>query len=76
VEENLCGRRGAVPLCRGADVASPLQGPYYCGVGYDVSFGRQICEEHLDVCLAAGLDVGGINGEVMPGQWEYQVSAL
>jgi len=41
-----------------------------------VSFGRQICEEHLDVCLAAGLDVGGINGEVMPGQWEYQVSAL
>eukprot|EP00286_Rhodomonas_abbreviata_P024409 CAMPEP_0181313150 /NCGR_PEP_ID=MMETSP1101-20121128/14094_1 /TAXON_ID=46948 /ORGANISM="Rhodomonas abbreviata, Strain Caron Lab Isolate" /LENGTH=432 /DNA_ID=CAMNT_0023420083 /DNA_START=8 /DNA_END=1306 /DNA_ORIENTATION=- len=49
------------------------QGPYYCGVGYDVSFGRLICEEHLDYCLAAGLDVSGINGEVMPGQWEYQV---
>jgi len=49
------------------------QGPFYCGVGHDVSFGREICEEHLDVCLSAGLTVGGINGEVMPGQWEYQV---
>ena len=27
----------------------------------------------VSVCLAAGLKVGGINGEVMPGQWEYQV---
>jgi hypothetical protein len=42
------------------------QGPYYCGVGYDVCFGREICEEHLDVCLSAGLTVGGINGEVLP----------
>jgi len=49
------------------------QGAYYCAVGYDVSFGRLICEKHLDVCLKAGLNVGGINGEVMPGQWEYQV---
>eukprot|EP00288_Rhodomonas_lens_P007241 CAMPEP_0177724284 /NCGR_PEP_ID=MMETSP0484_2-20121128/18648_1 /TAXON_ID=354590 /ORGANISM="Rhodomonas lens, Strain RHODO" /LENGTH=430 /DNA_ID=CAMNT_0019236745 /DNA_START=29 /DNA_END=1321 /DNA_ORIENTATION=+ len=49
------------------------QGPYYCAVGYDVSFGRNIMEEHLDVCLAAGLEIGGTNGEVMPGQWEYQV---
>jgi len=39
------------------------QGPYYCAVGYDVSFGRLICEKHLDLCLKAGLDVGGINGE-------------
>jgi len=49
------------------------QGAYYCAVGADVAFGRLICEKHLDVCLAAGLNVGGINGEVMPGQWEYQV---
>ena len=49
------------------------QGAYYCGVGYDVSFGRLICEKHLDVCLEAGLNIGGINGEVMPGQWEYQI---
>jgi glutamine synthetase len=49
------------------------QGAYYCAVGSDVSFGRLICEKHLDLCLTAGLNVGGINGEVMPGQWEYQV---
>jgi glutamine synthetase len=49
------------------------QGAYYCAVGSDVSFGRLICEKHLDLCLEAGLNVGGINGEVMPGQWEYQV---
>ena len=49
------------------------QGAYYCAVGYDVSFGRLICEKHLDLCLKAGLMVGGINGEVMPGQWEYQI---
>jgi len=38
-----------------------------------VSFGRLICEKHLDLCMDAGLNVGGINGEVMPGQWEYQI---
>jgi len=25
------------------------------------------------VCLEAGLNISGINAEVMPGQWEYQV---
>ena len=33
------------------------QGAYYCAVGYDVSFGRLICEKHLDLCLKAGLMV-------------------
>ena len=66
----------ALSLC--ADAFAPLyssgpQGAYYCAVGSDVSFGRLICEKHLDLCLDAGLNVGGINGEVMPGQWEYQV---
>lgn len=27
----------------------------------------------MDACLAAGVKIGGINGEVLPGQWEYQV---
>lgn len=49
------------------------QGPYYCGAGADVSFGREICEEHLAHCTYAGLIVSGVNAEVMPGQWEYQV---
>ncbi|MFG1905910.1 glutamine synthetase [Kribbella sp. NPDC048928] len=49
------------------------QGPYYCGVGADEVFGRDIVEQHLDACLDAGLKISGINAEVMPGQWEFQV---
>ena len=49
------------------------QGRYYCGVGGDIVQGRKIAEEHLDVCIMAGLDITGINAEVMLGQWEYQI---
>ena len=42
------------------------QGEYYCGVGYknvgDVA--RQIVEEHLELCLEAGINHEGINAEV------------
>ena len=51
------------------------QGPYYTGVGYknvgDIA--RQIVEEHLDACLAAGINHEGINAEVAKGQWEFQI---
>ncbi|MGY4649599.1 glutamine synthetase [Mycobacterium sp. URHB0021] len=52
------------------------QGGYYCGVGADEISGRPIVEEHLANCLAAGLEISGINAEVMPGQWEFQVGPL
>ena len=51
------------------------QGPYYCSVGANNAYGREIIEEHLDLCLDAGLNVEGINGEVAAGQWEFQVFA-
>ncbi|MHA7111589.1 glutamine synthetase beta-grasp domain-containing protein [Sunxiuqinia elliptica] len=51
------------------------QGPYYCGVGAKYMFGREIVEEHFDLCLEAGLNVEGINAEVAAGQWEYQIFA-
>ena len=51
------------------------QGPYYTGVGYsnvgDVA--RKIVEEHLDLCLDAGINHEGINAEVAKGQWEFQI---
>src|ERR1700753_309809 len=51
------------------------QGPYYTGVGYknvgDVA--RKMGEEHLDLCLAAGINHEGINAEVAKGQWEFQI---
>lgn len=49
------------------------QGPFYCGVGADEVFGREIAEEHLEACIHAGLKIYGINAEVMPGQWEFQI---
>ena len=55
---------------------NPLpQGPYYCGAGAGLAVGREIVEEHLDACMKADIHVTGINAEVMPGQWEYQVGA-
>lgn len=53
----------------------PPQGPYYCSVGAKNAFGRELIEEHLDLCLEAGLNVEGINAEVATGQWEYQIFA-
>ena len=52
------------------------QGGYYCGVGDDEVYGRDVVEAHLDACLAAGLHISGINAEVMPGQWEFQVGPV
>jgi glutamine synthetase len=52
------------------------QGPYYCSAGAGLAIGRKIVEEHLDACLAAGLQISGINAEVMPGQWEFQVGPV
>lgn len=49
------------------------QGPYYCGVGPTAVFGRKLAEKHYELCLAMGLKLSGINGEVMPAQWEFQV---
>ena len=53
------------------------QGPYYCGVGYKNvgSIARQIVDEHLDLCLEAGINHEGINAEVAKGQWEFQIFA-
>jgi len=49
------------------------QGQYYCSVGAMNAFGRVIAEEHMFACLTAGLNISGINAEVAPGQWEYQI---
>ena len=53
------------------------QGPYYCGVGYKYmgSLARKIVEEHLELCLTAGINHEGINAEVAKGQWEFQIFA-
>ena len=53
--------------------ATKTQGQYYCGIGYENTFGRSIVEEHMCECLDIGVKLSGINAEVAPGQWEFQV---
>jgi len=45
-----------------------VQGPYYCGVGADKVYGRDIVEAHYRACLYAGINISGENAEVMPAQ--------
>jgi glutamine synthetase len=52
------------------------QGPYYCAVGSGKIMGRDLVEAHMEASLKAGLKLSGINAEVMPGQWEFQVGPL
>lgn len=49
------------------------QGPYYCGVGAGKVYARDVIEAHYRACLYAGINISGINAEVMPSQWEFQV---
>jgi len=49
------------------------QGPYYCGVGANRVYGRDVVEAHYRTCLYAGINISGTNAEVMPAQWEFQV---
>ncbi|CAH0517378.1 unnamed protein product [Peronospora belbahrii] len=52
------------------------QGPYYCGAGAHSVFGRLIVDAHYRASLYAGINISGINAEVMPGQWEYQETGM
>ncbi|MGP4001970.1 glutamine synthetase [Streptomyces sp. 8N706] len=76
IEQEYTFFRGSRPLGFPEGGFPAPQGGYYCGVGADEIFGREIVEKHLDNCLAAGLGLSGINAEVMPGQWEFQVGPL
>ena len=49
------------------------QGQFYCSIGAENAFGRQIAEKHLQACAYAGITISGINAEVAPGQWEFQI---
>jgi len=49
------------------------QTDWYCGIGGKQPLERAIADEHLSHCLYSGLNISGINAEVAPYQWEYQI---
>ena len=51
-------------------------GDYYCGVGADKAYGRDIVEAHYRACLYAGIEISGTNAEGMPAEWEFQIGPL
>lgn len=52
------------------------QGDHYCGIGGNISNGREIVEEHISACCYAGISICGVNAEVMPSQWEFQIGTI
>jgi glutamine synthetase len=50
-----------------------VQGEFYCSVGGNKAFGREISDKHLIYCLEAGINICGTNAEVAPSQWEFQI---
>ena len=73
IEQEYTFFEGAKPLGWPDNGFPAPQGGYYCGVGADEVFGRDIVEAHTTACMQAGLHISGTNGEVMPGQWEFQI---
>ena len=71
------GEESKTPFGFNKDGSEPApQGVYYCGAGQDVSIEREVADTHYAKCLYSGVKVAGINAEVMPGQWEYQVRTM
>ena len=52
------------------------QKDYYCGVGGGNAIGRDCVETALDNLLYAGINITGLNAEVAPSQWEFQVCEI
>ena len=57
----------------GMKTKTKSQADYYCGIGADNIFGRQCIEEAFSNCEYSGIHLTGLNAEVAPSQWEFQV---
>lgn len=69
-------RTSICPLGFNKDTSLPIpnpQGQYYCSIGSNNAFGRQIVEKAYQLCLKSGVNISGMNAEVAPGQWELQI---
>ena len=69
-----CG--SIVPVCFGLDIILKEQKDYYCGVGFNNSIGRELMENVLDNLIYSEIKITGMNAEVSPSQWEFQVCSI
>jgi len=76
IEQEYTFFQGARPLGWPDNGFPAPQGGYYCGVGADEVFGRDVVEAHTEACMRAGIHIEGTNAEVMPGQWEFQIGPI
>ena len=49
------------------------QGPFYCSVRYPYCQLPEMAREHLELGIQMGLKLNGLNAEVAPSQWEFQL---
>jgi glutamine synthetase len=71
----LCGDiENKIPVGFGGKSSTPTV-KHYCGNGVErgLILTRPVAEAHLNACITAGLCISGINAEVAPGQWEFQI---
>lgn len=48
-------------------------GPILLWVCVDKAFRHDTIDAHYKACLYIGINIDGINHEVMPDQWDFQV---
>lgn len=58
------------------DSVNTSENRFYCSVGCNNTFGRKIAMEHMHKCIEADIKICGINSEVTPSQWEFQIGPL
>ena len=63
--------------CRQVENDSEINaGNFYCGVAAkSVHHNREsdLVHEHMQICIDMGINISGVNAEVAPTQWEFQI---
>ena len=72
IEQEFFISKEGIPIAFHNNYPKP-QGPYYCGIGGDNIWERDIILEAFSNCLKAGLKLTGLHSEVAPSQWEFQI---
>lgn len=57
-------------------VKNTTQGEYYCGVNRSTYKETELMNSFFKLALSVGISMSGINQEVAPAQWEYQIGPL